>query len=114
MSERFRCALTRNSEPKCTDYARVTIADATGDSARACPRHAVAALDGVDGARVDWADTRGINEFERKALELAEEISARPTRPEADPATPSRESSAADPAPVAEADAPKIEPEAAI
>jgi hypothetical protein len=58
-------------------YARVTITDVTGDSARGCPRHAVAALEGIDGACVDWAGTRGLNEFERKALELTEEISAR-------------------------------------
>src|SRR5690242_11597338 len=48
--------LTRSDEPKCTNYARVTIVDATGDSTRACPQHAVAALDGIEGARVDWAD----------------------------------------------------------
>jgi hypothetical protein len=71
---RFQCTLTLSDEPQCTTYARVTVTDATGDSARACTRHAVAALDGIDGARVDWADTRGINEFERKALELTEEI----------------------------------------
>jgi hypothetical protein len=75
--DRFRCALTRSDEPECTSYARVTIVDATRDSARACPQHAVAALDGIDGARVDWADTRGINEFERKALELTEEMATR-------------------------------------
>ena len=77
-ADRFRCVLTAAGEPECTTYARVTITDAAGDSARACPRHAVAALDGIDGARVDWADTRGHNEFERKALELSEEISAEP------------------------------------
>jgi hypothetical protein len=75
--DRFRCVLTRSDEPECTSYARVTITDATGDSARACLQHAIAGLDGIDGARVDWSDTRGINEFERKALELTEEINAR-------------------------------------
>jgi hypothetical protein len=85
-ADRFRCVLTRAGEPECTTSARVTIADAVGDSARACPRHAVAALDGIDGARVDWADTRGLNEYERKALELSEEISAKPPlRPEREP-----------------------------
>jgi hypothetical protein len=74
---RFQCTLTRADEPQCTTYARVTITDTAGDSARACTRHAVAALDGIDGARVDWADTRGLNEFERKALELTAEISQR-------------------------------------
>jgi hypothetical protein len=39
------------------------------------PRHAVAALDGITGARVDWADSRGLNEHERQALELSEERS---------------------------------------
>ena len=83
---RFTCTLTRADEPACQSYARVTITDLTGDSARACPRHAVAALDGIDGARVDWADTRGLNEYERKALELAEEINARPAlRPSCEP-----------------------------
>ena len=72
---RFRCTLTRADEPQCTTYARVTVTDTTGDSARGCTRHAVAALDGIDGARIDWADPRGLNEFERKALELTEEIS---------------------------------------
>jgi hypothetical protein len=69
---------------------RVTITDTTGDSARGCVRHAVAALEGTDGARIDWADTKGLNEFERKALELTEEISARRTpqvKAEAEPGT---------------------------
>jgi hypothetical protein len=26
---------------------------------RGCPRHAVAALDGITGAYVDWADSKG-------------------------------------------------------
>jgi len=49
--------------------------DAGGDSARACPRHAVAALDGIASAHVNWADSKGLNQWERKALELAEEQS---------------------------------------
>ena len=68
---RFACTLTKADEPVCTSYARVTITDAEGSSARGCPRHAVAALDGISGARVDWADSRGLNEYERLALELA-------------------------------------------
>jgi len=40
------------------------------------PRHAVAALDGITGAHVDWADSRGLNERERNALELSEERSS--------------------------------------
>jgi hypothetical protein len=57
------------------DYARVTIADAQGASACACPRHAVAALDDISGGRVDWVDSKGLNEHERMAIELAEERS---------------------------------------
>jgi hypothetical protein len=76
-NRRFRCTLARSDEPQCETYARVTITDTTGDAGRGCTRHAVAALEGIDGASVDWADTRGINEFERKALELTEEISRR-------------------------------------
>ena len=41
---RFTCILTRADEPSCQSYARVTIVDAEGASARACPRHAIAAL----------------------------------------------------------------------
>ena len=84
---RFRCTLTRADEPECTTYARVTITDAGGESARACPpRHAIAALDGIDGARVDWAGSKGLNEYEIKALELSEEINAKPPlRPERRP-----------------------------
>lgn len=54
---RLTCELGLADQPGCTDYARVTIADSTGDRARACPRHAVAAL-GADVGRVDWADSR--------------------------------------------------------
>ena len=70
---RFTCSLTRADEPACQSYARVTIVDSEGDSARGCPRHAVAALDGITGAHVDWTDSLGLNEWERKALELTEE-----------------------------------------
>lgn len=70
---RFTCILTRADEPSCQSYARVTIVDAERASARACPRHAVAALDGTTRAHVDWADSKGLNESERKALELSEE-----------------------------------------
>jgi hypothetical protein len=72
---RFTCALTMADEPACQSYARVTIVDAEGTSARACPRHAVAALTGIAGARVGWPYSKGLNEWERKALELAEERS---------------------------------------
>ena len=69
-AQRFRCM-----EAECDRYARVGIEDAHGQRARACPRHAVAALDGLAGARVIWDDTRGINQFEVTALRIAEERS---------------------------------------
>ena len=78
---RFQCALTIADEPPCRSYARVTIVDTAGKTARGCPRHAIAALDGIAGARVDWADYRGLNKFERKALELSGERSIRAARP---------------------------------
>jgi hypothetical protein len=76
---RFTCALTRADEHGCKSYARVTITDSKGGAARGCPRHAVAALDGITDAHVDWADSKGLNEWERKALELSEERSQLPT-----------------------------------
>ena len=72
---RFTCTLTRADEPACQTYARVTIMDCEGASVRGCPRHAVAALYGMAEAHVDWADSKGLNEWERKALELAQERS---------------------------------------
>ncbi len=72
---RFTCTLTKADEPACQSYARVTIVDAEGTRAPACPRHAVAALNGITGAHVDWHDSKGLNEWERMALELAEERS---------------------------------------
>lgn len=72
---RFQCTLTTPSEPPCESYARVTIIDTEGATARGCPRHAVAALDGIIGAYVDWEDSKGLNEWERNALELSEERS---------------------------------------
>jgi hypothetical protein len=72
---RLTCTLTRVDEPACPSYACVTITDFAGDTARACPRYAVAALDGITGAHVDWADSKGLNEWERKALELSDERS---------------------------------------
>ena len=71
---RFTCSLTRADEPACQTYARVTITDPEGTRARGCPRHAAAALDGIAGGHVDWADN-GLNQWERKALELSEERS---------------------------------------
>jgi hypothetical protein len=55
---RFTCSLTRADEPACQSYAGVTIVDSEGATARGCPRHAVAALDGITGAHVDWADSK--------------------------------------------------------
>ena len=52
-----------------------SIVDSTGASARACPRHAVAALNGIVGVQVGWTDSKGLNEWGCKALELAEERS---------------------------------------
>jgi hypothetical protein len=72
---RFTCTLTKAKEPACQSYARVMIVDSEGATARGCPRHAVAALDGIASAHVDWTDSKGLNEWERKALELAEERS---------------------------------------
>jgi hypothetical protein len=72
---RFTCTLTQADEPGCQTYARATIIDAQGDSGRACPRHAVAALDGISRARIDWSDSKSLNQWERTALELAEERS---------------------------------------
>jgi hypothetical protein len=72
---RFTCSLTRADEPACQSYARVTIVDSEDARARGCPRHAVAALDGIACAHVDWTDSKGLNEWERKALELSEERS---------------------------------------
>ena len=75
---RFTCTLTQAEEPACQSYARVTITDSAGATARGCPRQAVAALDGITSAHVDWADFKGLNEWERKALELSDERSQLP------------------------------------
>ena len=75
---RFTCTLTRADELACPSYARVTITDHEGATARGCPRQAVAALDGITSAHVDWADFKGLNEWERKALELSDERSQLP------------------------------------
>jgi hypothetical protein len=64
---RHACTLTRADESACQSYARVTIVDAEDAAARGCPRHAVAALDGIAGAHVDWADSEGLSAWERKA-----------------------------------------------
>ncbi len=72
---RFTCSLNTAEEPACQSYARVTIVDSEGARARGCPRHAVAALDGIAGAHADWADSKGLNQWERTALELSEERS---------------------------------------
>jgi hypothetical protein len=72
---RFTCTLTRADESACQSYARATIVDSEGATARGCPRHAVAALDGISRVHVDWPDSKGLNQWERTALELAEERS---------------------------------------
>jgi len=45
---------------------RVTIVDCEDAAARGCPHHAVAALDGIIGAHVDWDDSEDLNQWERK------------------------------------------------
>jgi len=72
---RFTCSLTRADAPTCQSYARVTIVDSEGGTARGCPRHAVAALDGITGAHVDLADSKGLNQWECEVLALSEERS---------------------------------------
>jgi hypothetical protein len=68
--QRFGCM-----EKECDRYARLTIQDAGPERDRACPRHAVAALGGLAGARVIWDDSRGVNEHEAAAPRIAEERS---------------------------------------
>ena len=69
-----RPASPAHSPGQTNPHARHTRASRSwtpiGASARACPRHAVAALDGITGAHVDWTDSRGLNQWERTALEL--------------------------------------------
>ena len=72
---RFTCTLTKADQSARQSYARVRIIDSEGTTARGCPRHAVAALNGLTGAYVDWTDSKGRNEWERQALKLAEERS---------------------------------------
>jgi hypothetical protein len=111
MSPRFLCTLTRADEPGCTRYARVTITDTEGERARACPPHAVAALNGITGARIDWADSLGLNEYEREALELSEErsqLSVNQPRPEPD-AEPAWSAEDAEASAAAEADAIRLQ-----
>ena len=68
---RFTCTLTRADEPACQTYARVTITDSEGASARACPRHARR-----HHRRTSTGPTPGgLNQWERKALGLSEERS---------------------------------------
>jgi hypothetical protein len=76
MTSRFECVLILADEPACQDYAKVTIVDAAGDKARACVGHAIAALFTVNGARVDWDDSRGLNDFEGQALKIADQRAA--------------------------------------
>lgn len=69
----FRSLTDYQPGAPCQSYAWVTIVDTERTSARPSPRHAPAALNGITGAHVDWADSKGLSEWERKALELAEE-----------------------------------------
>jgi hypothetical protein len=72
---RFTCTLTRADEPAWRAYARVKIADSEDATARGCPRHAIAALDGIAGAHIDLADSKGLTEGSARPLELTEERS---------------------------------------
>lgn len=54
---------------------RVTVEDLARQRGRACPHHAVQALNGLVGATVIWGVSRGINEHEITALTLAQERS---------------------------------------
>jgi hypothetical protein len=74
-AQRFRCM-----EGECDRYARVSIDDAKGQRARAWPRHTVAALDGLAGARVVWDKTHGINEHEDRAADRGGAVPAQPER----------------------------------
>lgn len=65
-----KCTLTRADEPACETPAVVAIVDADGKSARACLPHAIAALDGIRGSKVDWSKFTG-SDMARKALELS-------------------------------------------
>ena len=49
--------------------------DSEGATARGCSRHVVAVLGGITGAHVDWADSKGLNQWKRKVLELSGERS---------------------------------------
>lgn len=69
---RFTCILTPADVPDCPAPARVTVVDPEGGRGRACVPHALEALRAIRGARVDWDDSKGLNDMERKALQLAE------------------------------------------
>ena len=74
---RFTCTLTRADEPRLpvlrtSDDHRLPRGQTAAGHA---PRHAVAALDGISRGCVDWPDSKGLNQWERTALELAEERS---------------------------------------
>ena len=76
---RFTCTHSPEStNPHASPTQRVTIVDSEDVTARGCPRHAVAALDGITGGHVHWADSKGLNEWECKALELSEKRSRLP------------------------------------
>jgi len=68
---RFTCTLTKADEPSCPSYARVR----SWIPREPVPALVLATVDGIARAHVDWADSKGLNRWERKALELAEERS---------------------------------------
>jgi hypothetical protein len=72
---RFTCTLTRADQPACQSYAASDDRGLRRATVRGCPRHAAAALAASPRARVDWPDSKGLNQWEHTALELAEERS---------------------------------------
>jgi hypothetical protein len=74
-STRFTCTLTRHDDIPCQSNHESRLWTPKAPTAPGCPRHAVAALNGLTGAHVDWADCKGLNEWEHQALNLAQERS---------------------------------------
>lgn len=56
---RFTCTLAKADEPSRQSYARVTTTDTEGATARGCPRHALAAVDGIARGQVNWPQLQG-------------------------------------------------------
>jgi hypothetical protein len=69
----FRSLTDHQPGAACQSYAWVTIVDTEGPAPARLLATPWPALNGITGAHVDWADSKGLSEWERKALELAEE-----------------------------------------